>query len=176
AAQAHMLVLGQILEQGGEALLQAHGHVDALDLVRRPHVEQMMPEGKPVAVQIPDRVVAISPRPVPYRLHHFDAACAMELVELVGIADGEEHRASLRAGGTLLQEDLNAVQVHACERGRVAPGEAQAETELRGVELGGGQDVADAQARVVLLTVDLRWSGKGHRTVRVQWAETTGNG
>jgi len=43
------LLLGQILEQGGETLLQPHGHVDALDWDRRPGVEQRVPEGEPVA-------------------------------------------------------------------------------------------------------------------------------
>jgi len=49
---------------------------------------------------------------------------------------------------------------HARERGRVAQVKAQAEAELGRVEIDGGLDVADAQARMVLLTVDLRWDGR----------------
>jgi hypothetical protein len=81
---------------------------------------------------------------------------------LVGVADDEIHRAPLGIGSALLEEDLHAIEVHAGDRGRLAPGEAQAKAELRGVEVGGGQDIADAQARMVLFAVDLRHRGEGH--------------
>ena len=47
-------------------------------------------------------------------------------------------------------------QIHAGHRRRFAPGERQIETELFGVEIYSGWNVADEQGRVVLLAVYLR--------------------
>src|SRR5215210_8681960 len=69
AGQAHPLVLGQVLQQGGETLLHAHRHIHALDLDTGPSAVDVMPESEEVPRQIPDRVVAQSVRPVPRRAH-----------------------------------------------------------------------------------------------------------
>lgn len=61
----HALMDGQIVEQRGETFLQTHGNIDALDLERLTHIVLVMPENEVVPVQIPDYVVAHSPRSVP---------------------------------------------------------------------------------------------------------------
>lgn len=86
---AQPLVLGEIVEQGGKSLLQAHGHIHALDLQRFAGVEQVMSEFKLVSVEIPYSVIAQSLVPVAWRHHDVDSCSAMELVELVGISDDE---------------------------------------------------------------------------------------
>src|SRR6187549_3733479 len=56
--QAHPLVLGQVLQQSGEALLQTHRDIHPLDLDRRADVVDVMSESEDVPVQVADRVVA----------------------------------------------------------------------------------------------------------------------
>ena len=46
ATEAHALVLGEIAEQAGKTFLKAHRDVYALDLQRRPGVEQAMTKPK----------------------------------------------------------------------------------------------------------------------------------
>jgi len=151
----HTLMVGQILEQRGETFLQTHGNIHALNLESRARVEQVMSEHEVVPVQIPDCIVAQSPGPVPRRLDDFDAVGALELVQFVGVAHDEIHRAPFGIGRALLQEYLHATQIHTRHRRRVAPGEGLFEAELFRVELGGCEDVADRQAGVMLLAVNL---------------------
>src|SRR5438445_12448871 len=121
-----------------------------------------MSKAEIVPVQIPDRVLA-QPVGLGLRcLHDFDPVGAVELVELVGIADDEIHGAPLGSWRALVQEYLHMTQVHASKRRWVALGEGQDEAELFRVEVGGGKDVADRQGRVVLFAVDLRGGDRGH--------------
>ena len=115
-------------------------------------------------MQIADGVIAHSPWPVPRRLDDFDAIGALELVQLVGVADDEIHLASLGIGLALLQEYLRTTQIHTREGRRVAPSEGLLEAELFRVELGGCENVADFQTSVVLLAVNLWDGGLGHAT------------
>src|SRR5262245_14888451 len=64
AAEAHALVRGEVVEQGGQTFLQAHRDIRSLDLEGRPRVQQMMAEHQPVSIEISNRVVAEPPGPV----------------------------------------------------------------------------------------------------------------
>src|SRR5262249_33260121 len=96
-AHAHALVDGEVGEQAREPRLEAHGHVDALDLERRPRARQSMPEYELVAVGIADSVVAEAPWPVLGRAHDLDAGVALEREELVRVADDEVDGAAFGA-------------------------------------------------------------------------------
>ena len=58
ALEAHALLVGEVGEECGEALLEADGDVDALDLDGVAHVVDVVAEGQAVAVEVADAVVA----------------------------------------------------------------------------------------------------------------------
>src|SRR6476660_1646280 len=87
----HALVLCQVLEQSGKALLQPHRHVHPLDLDWRPGVEEMVPKREMVSIQVAHAVVSDSIFPVGNLRRDFDAIGAMECVELVRVADDKGH-------------------------------------------------------------------------------------
>jgi len=84
----------------------------------------------------------------------------MELVQLVRIPDEEIHHAALRIGRAFPQEHLHLTQVYTRERRRIAPGERQVEAEFFRIEVDSGNNVADGEASVGLLTFD---DGSGRR-------------
>jgi hypothetical protein len=57
AVQAHPLVLSQIMEQGGQALLQAHRDIHSLNCQRGANIQDGMSKCQPIPVQVPDCVV-----------------------------------------------------------------------------------------------------------------------
>src|SRR3954464_781610 len=119
----HVLVLRQILKQRGKALLETDRDVDALDLDPRSEVEQWMPEREHVPVQIVHAVVAQSIFPIRRRNDDVDAVGALKFVQLVGVADGEVHRAPGRAGVALLEEHLDVTELDTGKARRFAPRE-----------------------------------------------------
>src|SRR5258706_9181801 len=56
--QGHVLVLGEIVQQSGEALLKTHRNVYTLDLERRLCVLQAVAEDEVIAIEIADGVIA----------------------------------------------------------------------------------------------------------------------
>src|SRR5882724_9022679 len=95
--------------------------------------------------------------------HHLEAVSPVVVIKVGGVADHEIHRTPFWTGRTQLQKYLHLAQSYTCNRRRVAPGKSQTETQFFSVEVGGGTDIADGQARVVVLTVDVRGGGRGHK-------------
>ena len=91
-------------------------------------------------------------------LRDFGAIGSVEFVQLVGVADDEIDRASLRTGSgrAFLQENLGFAKVHAGESRGLTPGERLLEAELLDVEFDCGWNVTDRQAGVDLLAFDER--------------------
>src|SRR5258706_1028179 len=85
AAHTHALVLGQIAQERGEALLQPHRDIDPLDLDRRPGVEQVMAERQLVPVEVANPVVAYPVSAVSRRFDELDALRALELLKLTRV-------------------------------------------------------------------------------------------
>src|SRR4030095_5969416 len=98
AIKAHVLVLGQIMEQGGETLLQSHRDIHPFNLERWSGARQAMSKVEIVAGQIADRVFAHSPGLVIRWRYDFDSIAEMKPVELVGVANHEIHRTPFRTG------------------------------------------------------------------------------
>jgi len=88
-AEAHVFVRGQVVEQGREAFLEAHGDIDAFDLEGRSLVVDGMSEIEFVAAKVANPVVAQAIVSVAGRNDDLDAVGAMKFVEFIGIADDE---------------------------------------------------------------------------------------
>src|SRR5882724_761683 len=119
-------------------------------------------------MQIAHRVVTQSVVPVWRRLQDINAISAVELIKLVSIADDEINRAPFRTGRALLQKYLHLAKIHTCNRRRFAPGKAQTEAQLCCVKVDSRTNISDGQARMVLLTVDVRGDGRGHEPSFIQ--------
>jgi hypothetical protein len=155
---------GEILEECRETFLQTHGHVDSLNFDGRAGVEQVVSKHEVISIQVAHDIVADAVWSVVDCLRDFDTIGAVEFVQLVGVADNEIDRASLRtvSGRAFLQENLDSAKVHAGEGRWLAPGERLLEAELLDVEFDGSWNVTDRQAGVDLLAFDERRGWAGH--------------
>jgi hypothetical protein len=156
AAQAHVFVPGEIVEKASKTFFQTHWNVNALNFYHRAGVEDGVPKAKIITMEIANGIVTQSILAVSDRLGDFNAVCLMEFKELVGIANHEIGRAARGAGRALLQENPYAIETYAGKGGRIAPGKAQFEAELGGIEINRRRNISDGKAGVVLFTVHLR--------------------
>jgi hypothetical protein len=103
------------------------------------------------------------------RLQDFDIVGAVELVKLIRVADNEIYRAPCGTRRAALQEHLHVAQIDTRDGRRLAPSEAEREAEFVGIEVNGGGDVANREAWVVTVAIDL-WDpghvGELHSDVR----------
>src|SRR5947209_12093484 len=121
-----------------------------------------MPKRKMVSIQVAYNVISNSIFSVADLLCNFDAVYAMKFVELIRVANQKVNRASLWLRRALLQKHLYPAKIHACEGRRLTPCEPQCESQLFRIEVDGGENVADRQARVNLLALHEGRCRSGH--------------
>ena len=111
-----------------------------------------------VPIQVAHSIVADAVWSVLNCLSDFDTIGAVEFVQLVGVADKEIGRASIRTRSrrAFPQKHLDFAKVHAGEGRWLAPSERLLEAKLLYVEFDRGQNVTDRQAGVDLLAFDKR--------------------
>jgi hypothetical protein len=160
--ETHPLVFGEIAEESGEPFLDANGQIDPLDWDRIADSINVMAETEFVAVKIANPVVAEAVRLVLGRFKDFNPAGPMKFVELVGIAHDEINGTAFGTGRTVLQEDLDFVEIQAGEGRRFALKETELKAELFRVEIGSSSDIGHREAWVVTFAVNVRCGRSAH--------------
>src|SRR3954462_4549196 len=100
-----------------------------------------MAECQVIPVRVPYAVIADAVLAIADLFCDLHPACAVELVQRIGVSHVEVDGASARARRSLLQEQLDVAEHHAGERRRVAPGEPETESQLLRVELDRGGNI-----------------------------------
>src|SRR5713101_2629215 len=115
-------------------------------------------------MQVAHDIVADAVWSVVDGLRDFDTVGAVEFVQLVGVADDEIDRASLRTGSgrSFLQANLRFAKVHAGASRALTPGERRLGVERLDGELVRGSNVIDRQGRVDLRAFAERSDWVGH--------------
>src|SRR5688572_2639510 len=144
AVDGHVLVFGQVLEQGRQPLLEPHRHGHAFDLERRSGIVDVVPEGEVIPVEILYSVIAQTILPVGGRYNHLDTVGLLKLEELIRVADHEIDRAAVRRGRSMHEKYLNRAEIDASDGDRFAPDEAGLETKFRRVKIHRGRYIKGA--------------------------------